>query len=206
MRGGRGRRRDAAANRARILEVAVVTVKREGFRVPMATIATEAGVGIGTVYRHFPTREHLMIALTERSFELVLANARSAAVTKGSACEAIGAFFESTIKDRDEFVLPWHGGPMVRSQRIKNLQSEVWQLIEGLVRRGIDEGSIGSGLTAGDVITFGAMLAQPLPNASDWARVARRQARIYLSGVGAVQSDQRSGRAPRPSMSLGDEF
>ena len=104
-----------------------------------------------------------MIALTERSFELVLANARSAAVTKGSACEAIGAFFESTIKDRDEFVLPWHGGPMVRGQRIKNLQSEVWQLIEGVVRRGVDEGSIGSGLTAGDVITFGAMLAQPLP-------------------------------------------
>ena len=47
MRGGRARRRDAAVNRARILEVAVVTVKREGFRVPMATIATEAGVGIG---------------------------------------------------------------------------------------------------------------------------------------------------------------
>lgn len=190
MRSGRARRRDAVANRARILEAAVVTLKREGFRVPMATIATDAGVGIGTVYRHFPTREHLMIALTERSFELVLANARNAAANTGSACDAIGAFFETTIKDRDEFVLPWHGGPTVHSERIKNLQSEVWQLIDRVVRRGVDEGSVGSGLTAGDVILFGAMLAQPLPNASEWARVARRQARIYLSGMGAVESDR----------------
>ena len=42
----------------------------------MATIAADAGVGIGTLYRHFPTRGELLEFLTHRSFERLLANAR----------------------------------------------------------------------------------------------------------------------------------
>jgi len=171
-----------------------VTVKREGFRVPLTTIAQDTGVGIGTIYRHFPDREHLMIGLTERSFEIALANARNAAGNTGSARDAIGAFFELTIEDRDEFVMPLHGGPAVRSERIKKLRSEVWELIDHVLRRGADDGSIRSDITAADVILFAAMLAQPLANAADWDRVARRQARVYLSGVGAVEADRLSGR------------
>ena len=45
-------RSDAAANRDSILAAATIAVRRDGERVPMATIAEEAGVGIGTLYRH----------------------------------------------------------------------------------------------------------------------------------------------------------
>ena len=48
-------RSDAAANRERILAAATIAVRRDGERVPMATIADQAGVGIGTLYRHYPT-------------------------------------------------------------------------------------------------------------------------------------------------------
>jgi AcrR family transcriptional regulator len=52
-------RSDAATNRDRILAAATVAVTRDGEKVPMETIADEAGVGIATLYRHFPTRRPL---------------------------------------------------------------------------------------------------------------------------------------------------
>ena len=52
-------RADAARNRARVLEVAYETFAAEGLSVPIDEIARRAGVGAGTVYRHFPTKEDL---------------------------------------------------------------------------------------------------------------------------------------------------
>ena len=77
-RSAREQRSDAALNRDALVQAATAAVHREGIRVRMSTIAEDAGVGIGTLYRHFPTREDLLNHLTHRSFEMVLANARSA--------------------------------------------------------------------------------------------------------------------------------
>src|SRR3984957_3328332 len=52
-------RADAARNRARVLETAYETFAAEGLAVPIEEIARRAGVGAGTVYRHFPTKEDL---------------------------------------------------------------------------------------------------------------------------------------------------
>jgi AcrR family transcriptional regulator len=56
-------RADAARNRARVLEVAYETFAAEGLSVPVDEIARRAGVGAGTVYRHFPTKEALFAAI-----------------------------------------------------------------------------------------------------------------------------------------------
>ena len=55
-------RADAQRNRDRLLEVAVRELSRGGPEVTLDAIAKEAGVGIGTLYRHFPTREALIDA------------------------------------------------------------------------------------------------------------------------------------------------
>ena len=55
-------RADARRNRDRLIEVAVRTFSSDGPDVPLDAIAKEAGVGIGTLYRHFPTREALVDA------------------------------------------------------------------------------------------------------------------------------------------------
>lgn len=56
-------RADAARNRARVLEVAYETFAAEGLAVPIDEIARRAGVGPGTIYRHFPTKEALFEAV-----------------------------------------------------------------------------------------------------------------------------------------------
>ena len=103
-------RKDAAANRESVLDAATELVRRDGEKVPMATIARHAGVGVGTVCRHFPTREDLLGALVHRSFGLAVDNARAAAAQPGSALDGIRLFFLATLRDRDRFVLPLHGG------------------------------------------------------------------------------------------------
>jgi AcrR family transcriptional regulator len=60
--GSRPLRADAQRNRDRLLEVAVRALSQGGAEVPLEAIAKEAGVGIGTLYRHFPTREALVDA------------------------------------------------------------------------------------------------------------------------------------------------
>ncbi|MBF6348389.1 TetR family transcriptional regulator [Nocardia flavorosea] len=60
----RKQRRDATANRERILTAARNELRDTGISVDMRAIAAAAGVGIGTLYRHFPTRESLVQAVT----------------------------------------------------------------------------------------------------------------------------------------------
>jgi AcrR family transcriptional regulator len=60
--GTRPLRADARRNRERLLEIAVRAFSQDGSDVTLESIAKEAGVGIGTLYRHFPTREALIEA------------------------------------------------------------------------------------------------------------------------------------------------
>jgi AcrR family transcriptional regulator len=61
--GARPQRADAQRNRARILEAAENVFAVEGIEVPVDLIAEKAGVGVGTLYRHFPTKEKLCEAV-----------------------------------------------------------------------------------------------------------------------------------------------
>lgn len=162
----------------------------------MAAIADEAGVGIGTVYRHYPTRPALLAALALRSYRLVLDHARAAAEGEASAPEALARFFEQTIAARDDLILPLHGGPVSLDEKTVALRTEISDLLEQVLARGRRDGSIRRDVTAVDIIITGAMLAQPLPHAADWDRLARRQARIYVAGLTVTTDTPLAGRGP----------
>jgi AcrR family transcriptional regulator len=72
-----GQRIDAARNRKRVLEAAVDEHARHGAALGMQDVARRAGVGIGTVYRHFPSRQALIEAIAHPFFERGLTLARS---------------------------------------------------------------------------------------------------------------------------------
>lgn len=72
-----GQRVDAARNRKRVLDAAAHEYARHGSALGMQDVARRAGVGIGTVYRHFPSRHALIEAIATPFFERGLALARS---------------------------------------------------------------------------------------------------------------------------------
>ena len=184
--GSRQSRKDAQINRERVLEAAVELVRQDGEKVPMARIAERAGVGVGTLYRHFPTREDLLGALVHRSFGLALENARAAAAHEGQALDGVRHFFLATLRDRDRFVLPLHGGPPVFTSATRSIQAEVRVVLRSLIERGQAAGELRGDLTPEDLILAAALLSQPLPGTGDWEVLARRQIDLLLHGLGPV--------------------
>ncbi|MDQ6729616.1 MAG: TetR/AcrR family transcriptional regulator [Actinomycetota bacterium] len=82
-------RADAQRNRERILESARAVFARSGADAQIDDVAREAGVGVGTVYRHFPNKEALLVALIREKFRLFAARAREAVALDGEPFELL---------------------------------------------------------------------------------------------------------------------
>ena len=68
--GGTPRKRaDARRNEATLLDAAAAAFVESGVNVPVREIAARAGVGVGTIYRHFPTRADLIVAVYRHQVE-----------------------------------------------------------------------------------------------------------------------------------------
>jgi AcrR family transcriptional regulator len=91
-------RADAARNRDRVLEAAELVLTRDGLEAPMRAIARQAGVGVGTVYRQYPTKEALYQAIMADRMERLVDQASSLA-TRADAGAAFFAFFDSIVTD-----------------------------------------------------------------------------------------------------------
>ena len=89
-------RADAARNRARVLEVAYESFAAEGLSVPIDEIARRAGVGAGTVYRHFPTKEALFEAVIEDRMRRLIDDGYALLKSDGPG-EAIFTFLRSMV-------------------------------------------------------------------------------------------------------------
>ena len=84
-------RADAAKNRERILEAAEATFTAEGVSAPIDAVAQRAGVGVGTVYRHFPTKEALFEAIVTARLDELCEGTRQLAESDAPA-EAVFSF------------------------------------------------------------------------------------------------------------------
>jgi AcrR family transcriptional regulator len=179
----REQRSDAARNHEALVRAATAAMHREGPHVSMATIAADAGVGIGTLYRHFPTREDLFNSLTHRSFEQVLSNVRAAESDGTTADDMLRRFIEAAIAQRNELVLPLHGGLPVTAPETLAVRDQVHRALQRIIERGRTDGTISQDVTPRDVVIFGAMLAQPRPSDPEWDATCRRLLGTYLNGL-----------------------
>jgi AcrR family transcriptional regulator len=178
-------RSDAARNHEALVRAATAAVHREGPHVAMSTIAADAGVGIGTLYRHFRTREDLLNFLTHRSFEQVLTNVQAAENDGTTASDALRRFIEAAIAQRNELVLPLHAGPPVAVPETLAVRDQVHRAVQRIIERGRTDGTITQDVTPREVVTFGAMLAQPRPSDPEWDAICRRLLATYLNGLRA---------------------
>ncbi|MBP2322192.1 AcrR family transcriptional regulator [Kibdelosporangium banguiense] len=90
-------RADARRNRARVLEVAQQVFETEGLAVPVDEVARRAGVGVGTVYRHFPTKEALFEAILVHRVEQLVAEAKALADAEEPG-DAFFGFYKNMIR------------------------------------------------------------------------------------------------------------
>jgi AcrR family transcriptional regulator len=176
-------RRDAELNRERILAAAVSLMLREGRHVPLADIAAEAGVGVGTLYRSYADREALLHALEYRAYGLLNHILDEIERSDLPGLDAIREYLERSLDVGDQLILPLHGAPPLVSAEAVHARREINRRLAGFIERGQADGSIRASVNATDVIVFSALTTQPLPHGPSWPLIAGRQLAIFVNGL-----------------------
>src|SRR5918912_2160745 len=145
-------RRDAERNRRRILDAAGAVFPERGLGVTLDEIARRAGVGVGTVYRRFETKDALVDALFEDRIGQVAA-AAEAALEQEDAWEALIGFMERALAlqraDRGlrQILLGAAGG----QGRVARARGRNKPIVERLVARANEQGVVRGDLVASDM-------------------------------------------------------
>lgn len=138
---------------------------------------------MATLYRNYPSRQALLVALTLRSYEIVLEAARRAADSDGPAIVAVGALLEDLVQRRAELVMPFVGGPVPVDAQAIELRARIQEAMDRLLARGRRDGTVRHDVTNIDVIVTASLLVQGLAAFPDWNQGARRHASIFLAGL-----------------------
>jgi AcrR family transcriptional regulator len=176
-------RTDALRNRERILEVAKAAFTRQGANASLEEIAKQAGVGIGTLYRHFPTRDALIEGVYRNEVEK-LAAAASHFAKKMSPIEALRAWMLLLV----DYIAAKHiiapalnsivGGP---SRLYEGSRSMIQGAIDQLVKRAKKSGDLRRDLDAFDLLR--ALIGvSHVGSGADWPQSARRLVDILIAG------------------------
>ena len=176
-------RNDAQRNRVRILEVAKEAFARSGVNTSLDDVARQAGVGAGTLYRHFPTRDALLEAVYHTEVGKLAAAERELS-EKLPPVEALRAWmllFVDYIAEK-HLIAPalntFVGGP---SKLYESSRAQITGAIEALVNRAIKSGDIRKDLEAFDLLR--ALIGvSNVASAPDWQQSAKRLVDILILG------------------------
>jgi AcrR family transcriptional regulator len=176
-------RTDAQRNRGRILEVAKEAFARSGANTSLDDVARQAGVGAGTLYRHFPTRDALLEAVYHSGVAKLAAAERELS-DKLPPVEALRAWmllFVDYIAEKHIIAPALNtivGGP---SKLYESSRAQITGAVETLVKRAINSGDIRKDLDAFDLLR--ALIGvSNVASAPDWQQSAKRLVDILILG------------------------
>ncbi|QMU75478.1 TetR/AcrR family transcriptional regulator [Streptacidiphilus sp. PB12-B1b] len=179
--GTRTLRRDAAENRERLLRAAWEVFAEHGTEAGVEEIARRAGVGMGTLYRRFPTKEALIQALNDALMEKILGYARQVlAEEQGGGLEAY-LWFTGTVMSA-------HHGGLSRLWQAKlpgadPRREELWTTVGQLLERAKQAGEVREDLTLTDVYLCVVALRSLIDDtAAPAPEVWRRYLAVVLAG------------------------
>jgi AcrR family transcriptional regulator len=178
-------RLDYLANRRRILEAAREVFARRGLEAEVKEIAERAGVGVGTLYRHFESREGLLAALVHQVGDDFLRRLQAVAGTEepraalratihagAQSCEQFGALTEVALRRLAGEVDEFHpGGGVGFHAGYPDIHNEVVEIVADVLRRGMGGGIFRADL---DVAVAVAALESMFTSGMVLALAARR--------------------------------
>jgi AcrR family transcriptional regulator len=176
-------RADAQRNRERILDVAKEAFARHGANASLDDIAKQVGVGPGTLYRHFPTREELLQAVYRAELEK-LAEAEQKFTQTMAPTDALRAWlllFVDAIAAK-QLIAPALNTLLGDPKKVfETSYAKMHQAIRALVTRGVESGDIRSDLDPVDLLR--ALIGvSNVASAPDWQPSARRLVDILIAG------------------------
>ena len=188
-------RADARRNREAVITAARELFAEQGLESQMPDVARAAKVGVGTVYRHFPTKDHLIAALVVERFERMADQARQG-LQLPDAWEGIAGFirFAAQIQADDRGLSEVIGSrPELMDKAARD--AGLVELCEALVKRAQRSGQLRVDLAWEDIPMIACALGtvtqtSPPPSIGRWPRLVE----IVLDGLRAPGS----GKLPPP--------
>jgi AcrR family transcriptional regulator len=177
-------RADAQRNRERILEVAKQEFTRSGANATLEDIAKKAAVGAGTLYRHFPTREELLLTVYRSEMEKLAAAERTLADSM-SPVEALRAWlllFVDAVETK-QIIAPVLNTLIGDSKKVFEASyAQIHAAIRALVKRAIKSGDIRKDLDPIDLLRALVGVAN-VATSPGWQHSARRLVDILIAGA-----------------------
>ena len=177
-------RADSARNRQLLIDAGKAAFSDVGLQVSLEEIARRAGVGIGTLYRHFPTREAVVEAVYRREVEQ-LAHAVPRLLETSPAGEALHKWMHLFVDyiATKRLIAPSLGAPAGRTSALHATSVElITGAISTLVKRAIASGDVRKDIDPSDLLRAMVGVSYGNPDAG-WEASARRLIDILMDGL-----------------------
>ncbi|MER6747975.1 TetR/AcrR family transcriptional regulator [Streptomyces fungicidicus] len=203
---------DAQRNLEHVLRAAREVFGELGYGAPMEDVARRARVGVGTVYRRFPSKDVLVRRIAEEETSRLTEQARAALGQEDEPWSALSRFLRTSVASgagrllppqvlrvgvAEERGLPEHARlPQQRTQPAGELRlvpeapvaddagaAELLEVVGQLVERARDAGELRTDVSVSDVLLVIATAAPSLPDAAQQAAAASRLLDILLEGL-----------------------
>jgi AcrR family transcriptional regulator len=189
-------RTDAVRNRERVLEAAKAVFSAGGPDASLEAVARHAGVGIGTLYRHFPTREALFEAVYRREVEQ-LADLAEQLKAEASPVEALRRWLRSNV----EFVATKKGMSAALALAVNSTSEltvysfeRLTKAVGALLDRAVAAGEIRADISAEDLLRALVGMCY-LHDQPGWQASVLRLLDVFIDGLRRPSETQREGGA-----------
>jgi AcrR family transcriptional regulator len=182
-------RADALKNRQGLVEAFVELVLEVGGEPPREGVAHRAGVGIGTLYRHFPDQQSLLHEAIRHVLEKSISAGEILSETVPDGVDALRQYTHMALDNGIGVVNILH--PLLETQDWPDLRARAATLMKSIVARAVRDGSLRSDLSERDIVfaltRFARPLAVGLP-VDEERSLAHRHLDFYLDGLCTKQS------------------
>lgn len=190
-------RADAQRNRTRLLDAAVELILDVGDEPPLDAVARRAGVGIGTLYRHFPDRDALLRAVAEHALAESIVAATDALAAAGDGFAALHQYVHTAVRRGVGVLNLIH--PLIDDPDWSAPRATITTLLDELVQRARADGSVRPDTRMPDIVFAVIRFSRPVSlglDPADERALAHRHLDIYLDGLAV----ERGGALPEPAV------
>jgi AcrR family transcriptional regulator len=198
----RRQRSDARRNVVALVEAARTVFAGSGVDAPAKEITDRAGVGVGTLYRHFPRRSDLIVAVLQHEIDECVEAAQQLGTTLSPREALLGWIerFTDFVGTKRGLASVLHSGDPAYDDLPEHLLDRLEPALQALLARAADGGYARDDVTAREVLTTVALLCQPVPG--EQPSFNQRMTRVFVEGLGrgahaGAEPARGGGQAPR---------
>ncbi|MFG1705189.1 TetR/AcrR family transcriptional regulator [Nonomuraea sp. M3C6] len=189
----RGRQAEAARNDLRLLRAAHEVFTTQGFDAPVSAIAKEAGVGMGSLYRRYRTKEELLQRLCLIAMERAV-EAAEAGMAEADPWDGLALYVRTCVANRSGALAPVAGTIEVTDEMWRTSRKAT-ELAGGLIARAREAGVLRSDVTTLDISLLMEQFSRPAPD-REQPNVKARLLTIALDGLRAPGASELPDEPP----------